>query len=187
MSAADGPVPVIATARLLLCPLTLADAGPIQRHFPHWEIVRFLNDRVPWPYPDDGALTHIRDTVLPAVARGEAWHWTLRLKAQPDEVIGAINLMTQGDDNRGFWIGLPWQGQGLMGEAADAVTGYWFETLGREVLRVSKAAANHASRRISQRAGMRIVHTGMRSYVSGEHLSELWEITRAEWRARRSR
>jgi RimJ/RimL family protein N-acetyltransferase len=176
----------IMTARLVLQPLRVADADAIQALFPHWEIVRLLADRVPWPYPADGALTHIRDHALPAMARGEEWHWTLRLKARPDQVIGAISLMAGGDANRGFWIGLPWQGQGLMSEASDAVTDFWFGELGREILRVPKAAANAASRRISERSGMRLVRTEIRGYVSGPHLTEIWEITREEWRARRS-
>ena len=171
----------------MLRPLTLADAEPIQRHFPVWEIVRFLNDRIPWPYPGDGALTYIRDHALPAMARGEEWHWTLWLKDSPAEVVGVVSLMAQEDDNRGFWLGRPWQGRGLMGEAADAVTDFWFEELGREVLRVPKAVANQASRRLSERTGMRIVRTEMRSYVSGPHLTELWEVTRAEWRSRWAR
>jgi [ribosomal protein S5]-alanine N-acetyltransferase len=44
------------TRRLLLRPLALEDAEQIQRIFPHWDVVRYLADRVPWPYPDDGAL-----------------------------------------------------------------------------------------------------------------------------------
>ncbi|MCW2235675.1 GNAT family N-acetyltransferase [Azospirillum canadense] len=180
------PATPLTTARLLLRPLVLEDAAAIQRHFPHWEIVRFVNGRVPWPYPADGALTYLRDIALPAMARGEEWHWSIRLKDRPDDLIGAIALMAQEGNNRGFWLGLPWQGQGLMSEAVEAVTDFWFEELGREVLRVPKAAANRASRRVSERTGMRVIRTEMHAYVSGEHLSEVWEITREEWRARKS-
>ncbi len=180
------PAVPMTTARLALRPLALEDAAAIQRHFPHWEIVRFVNGRVPWPYPADGALTYLRDIALPAMARGEEWHWSLRLKDRPDELIGAIALMAQEGNNRGFWLGLPWQGQGLMSEAVEAVTDFWFEVLGRDVLRVPKAAANHASRRVSERTGMRVIRKETHAYVSGEHLSEVWEITRAEWRARKS-
>ena len=70
-------LPTLQTSRLLLLPLSLADAGAIQQRFPHWEVVRYLNDRVPWPYPEDGALSFLRDVALPAMARGEEWHWTL--------------------------------------------------------------------------------------------------------------
>jgi RimJ/RimL family protein N-acetyltransferase len=44
-------VPEGATERLILRPLALADAAAIQELFPHWEIVRYLLNRVPWPYP----------------------------------------------------------------------------------------------------------------------------------------
>ena len=66
------------TARLLLKPLTLDDADQVQRLFPHWEVVKHLASVVPWPYPEDGAFTFYRDVALPAMARGDAWHWSLR-------------------------------------------------------------------------------------------------------------
>jgi len=55
------------------------------------------------------------------------------------------------------------------------------------VMRTSKAVANTGSRRISERNGMRLVHTEERDYVSGRFLSETWEITAEEWHARRGR
>ena len=58
--------PTLQTERLLLTPLQLADAPAMQQLFPQWEIVRFLNNRVPWPYPEDGALRYIQDVALPA-------------------------------------------------------------------------------------------------------------------------
>jgi ribosomal-protein-alanine N-acetyltransferase len=170
------------TARLLLSPLALEDAASAQILFPHWEIVRYLSGEVPWPYPPDGALVFYRDVALPAMSRGAAWHWTLRLKTDPQQMIGSISLMTGREDgNRGFWLGLPWQGQRFMGEACTAVTDFWFRTLGFPLMRVTKAIANTASRRISEKAGMRIVWTGFRDYVAGRLPAEAWEITAAEW------
>ena len=177
--------PELETARLVLRPLALADAEQTQGLFGQWEIVKYLTDQVPWPYPADGAYTYYRDHALPAVDRGEQWHWTLRLKSAPERIIGSISLMRGESNNRGFWLGLPWQGQGLMSEASEVVTDYWFDTLAFPVLRVPKAAVNIASRRISEKNGMRVVATEERGYVSGRLLSEIWEITAAEWRARR--
>jgi RimJ/RimL family protein N-acetyltransferase len=177
--------PELATKRLVLRPLELADAPQIQWLFPKWEIVKYLNVTVPWPYPEDGALTYCRDVALPEVERGESWYWTLRLKNAPAQLIGLISLSTKADKNRGFWIDPKWQGQGLMTEACDAVTDYWFEALRFPVLRVPKAILNEASRRISERQGMRVVWTGEREYVSGKLMSELWEITAEKWRARK--
>ncbi|GAA0510440.1 MULTISPECIES: GNAT family N-acetyltransferase [Pigmentiphaga] len=179
------PIPALSTPRLLLPPLTLADAPAIQHAFARREIVRFLADRVPWPYPEDGALVFLRDAALPAMAQGREWHWSLRPRQEPGRLIGVVSLMDDPDNNRGFWIVPEWQGQGLMTEAAEAVTAYWFDVLGKPRLRVPKAAANIASSRISARGGMRMVATEERGYVSGRLPSEIWEITREEWLARR--
>jgi len=72
-------------------------------------------------------------------------------------------------------------------EACDAVTDFWFEVLKFPVLRVPKAITNLASRRISEKQGMRVVERMERDYVSGRLPSELWEITAEEWRARKRR
>lgn len=178
-------LPTLETNRLLLRPLTLEDAPQTQVLFPHWEIVRFLNASVPWPYPADGALAYYRDIALPAIEQGLEWHWTLRLKQSPETHIGAICLCRNSDDNRGFWLGTPWQGQRLMLEAAWAVTDYWFDGLGFTLLRTKKAVANIASRRLSAHTGMRLVGTQPHDFVSGRQLAEIWEITRSEWARQR--
>ena len=175
------------TQRLILRPLELADAEQIQTVFPHWEIVRYLLNRVPWPYPPDGALQFLRDIALPQAERGEAWHWTIRLRSHPAQIIGSIRLIKGDNDNRGFWLGLPWQRQGFMSEACAWANEYWFDTLGFNVLRVAKAAANTASRRISEKQGMRLVGMTEKDFVSGRLPSEIWEITREEWRILRPR
>lgn len=178
--------PALQTPRLILRALELPDAEQTQLLFPHWEIVRYLRKIVPWPYPPDGAYAYYRDVALPAVARGDEWAWTLRLKTNPDQLIGAISLFKSETDNRGFWLGLPWQRQGLMSEACDAVTDYWFATLKFPLMRVPKAIANAGSRRISEKQGMRVIATEDRDYVSGRFPSEIWEITAAEWRGRKA-
>jgi RimJ/RimL family protein N-acetyltransferase len=173
--------PTLYTERLILRPLELADADAIQQQFPHWEVVRYLNALVPWPYPADGALTYLRNIALPAIARGEEWHWSIRLKSAPDALIGNVSLMDHQDNNRGFWLGPQWQGQGLMSEASAAVTEYWFQNLDRAVMRVPKAAPNIGSRKLSERAGMRLIRSDEDNFVSGRFQRDIWEITREEW------
>ncbi|WP_088347379.1 MULTISPECIES: GNAT family N-acetyltransferase [Rhodomicrobium] len=176
--------PVLETARLVLRPLRLADAAATQTYFPHWDVVKYLNARLPWPYPEDGALQFYRDGALPAVARGEKWIWAILLKGGPEHLIGAIELTRAQNDNRAFWLGVPWHGQGLMTEACAPVTDFWFEVLGEERLVVCKAAPNLASRRISEQQNARLIGTEERDYVSGRLPSEIWELTRELWRAR---
>jgi RimJ/RimL family protein N-acetyltransferase len=185
--------PTLQTGRLLLEPLRLEDATQVQQLFPQWEVVQYLAASFPWPYPPDGALTYYRDFALPAVARGEEWHWTLRLKSAPEVIIGAIGLMrdpaipdaTHG--NRGFWLAPEHHNHGLMTEAVIAANDYWFDTLGFETLRVGKAVGNATSRRISEKTGMRLVGTGEKDYICGRLPSEIWLITREEWHAWRMR
>ena len=179
--------PTLETARLLLRPIEFVDAAQIQAIFPQWEIVKYLANKIPWPYPPDGAYRFLRDIALPAIERGDEWIWTIRRKEEPGAIIGIISLAKKTEDeNRGFWIAPDWQGRGLMTEACDAVTSYWFELLKFPVLRAPKAIANEASRRISERQGMRVVATCERDYVCGRLPSEIWEITVEEWRARKS-
>lgn len=169
------------TERLLLRSLALADAVQIQPIFPRWEIVRYMNARVPWPYPADGARQYIEQVALPAVARGQAWAWTLRLKSDPERIIGNLELRKNDTDHRGFWIALPWQRQGLVTEACIWANDFWFETLGFPLLRVSKAAANTASRRVSEKLGMRLAGVEEKEFLCGRLPSEIWEMTAEEW------
>jgi ribosomal-protein-alanine N-acetyltransferase len=174
------------TERLLLKPLELADANQVQEIFPHWEIVRHLTKAVPWPYPSDGAYSFFKNFTLPATERGDEWYWTLRLKTAPQQLIGCITLVRGEKDNRGFWLGIPWQKQGLMTEATEAVTDYWFNVLNFRVLRTVKAITNQRSRRISEKNGMRVIKTEEREFLEGMLLAEICEITFEEWNSRRN-
>jgi ribosomal-protein-alanine N-acetyltransferase len=179
--------PDLETARLHLRRLAIEDAGQVQRIFPQWDIVQHMTPSIPWPYPEDGSLIYIRDYALPAMDKGQEYHWSLRPKAQPERLIGMIALKFLSDENRGFWLDPLWQGQGLMREACDIVTDFWFDTLGQPVLRVPKAVANLRSRAFSEHSGMRVIWRGERDYVSGPLESELWEMTASEWRNHRSK
>ncbi|MFC5864317.1 GNAT family N-acetyltransferase [Acidicapsa dinghuensis] len=178
--------PALETRRLILRPLALEDAEQVQHIFPQWTIVQHLNAIVPWPYPPDGVLTYYRDLAMPAIASNNEWHWTLRLKLAPEIIVGAIGLMRTLDPavpmhNRGFWLDPTHHNQGLMTEAVIAANEYWFDVLGYPILSTGKATANIASRRISEKTGMRLVSTGESNYVCGRLPSENWEITREEW------
>ncbi len=177
----------LATKRLLLEPLAIEDAPRIQAIFPHWEVVRYLASGVPWPYPPDSALSYVRDVALPAMERGEEWHWTLRLRDDPRQAIGSAGLIRSDEHNRGFWLGVPWHRCGYMPEAAEAIAGCWFDVLGFERLRSYKAVANQASRRISERSGMHVVEICERDFVAGRLPAERWEISASAWRRRSHR
>jgi [ribosomal protein S5]-alanine N-acetyltransferase len=109
------------------------------------------------------------------------------LTPSPEELIGVISLFARdGYAERGFWLGVPWQNQGLMTEAAMAVNDYCFDVLGFSALRAPKAVVNTTSRRISEKTGMRVIGREERDYVSGKYMSEIWEMTADEWREKRT-
>ncbi|MBI6547903.1 GNAT family N-acetyltransferase [Xenorhabdus lircayensis] len=176
------PFDDLETKRLLLKKLAYDDATQIQQKFPHWDIVKYLDNRaVPWPYPDDGAEYFINKVALPTIQAGKAWLWSIRAKIHPDELIGVIGLYDKQDNNRGFWLSLEHQGQGLMREACEKVTNYWFHTLEQPILRTQKASINQRSKRISLAQGARLLRVEEKEYVSGKYDCEFWEITRDEW------
>lgn len=169
------------TSRLILTPLELADAPAIQALFPHWDVVRYLDSRVPWPYPADGALGYVRDIALPAIAAGREWHWMIRLASEPSPCIGSICLYDQPENNRGFWLAPQWQGKGYIREACEVINDYWFQTLDRPLMQVPKAVENLASRKVSEREGMRKIATREGRFVCGPMGKDIWELTREQW------
>lgn len=153
--------PEMMTKRLILRPLRPEDAVQIQNKFPRWEIVRYLTSSVPWPFPEGAAQHYVDNVALAASRNGKGWFWSLRHKENEQELIGVISLMDLADNNRGFWLVPEWQGQGLMIEACEVVNRFWFETLGKDVLRAPKAAMNQRSRQLSSRSGDGGTKTGV--------------------------
>lgn len=180
------PTPTLETERLVLRPMRLEDAPAIQRHFPHWDVVRHLLAKVPWPYPEDGALTNVREC-LEKRARDEQLYWAITWKGGDDELIGRIDLRPDGGDHemRGFWLAREHWGQGLMTEAAEAVTAYAFEVLAWPFIEVSNAATNAASHRIKEKQGFTLVAVTDGEFVEGPRRKEVWRLTRETWLARR--
>ncbi|MDE1175787.1 MAG: GNAT family N-acetyltransferase [Edaphobacter sp.] len=174
-------VPELKTSRLLLRPIRLEDADAIQPLFAQWEVVRYLNARIPWPFPANGVHTFYRDIALPGIERGEEWHWTIRLLDRPDSPIGAISLHPNKDANRGFWIAAQYRNQRFASEAAAEVTRFWFEDLKQPILRVKKAIENTASRSISVHQGMTRIAIIDDDYVCGRLPTEVWEIDHSTW------
>ncbi|PZQ54494.1 MAG: GNAT family N-acetyltransferase [Phenylobacterium zucineum] len=181
------PTPVLETERLILRPLEARDVPAVQRIFPQWEVVRWLHGEVPWPYPEDGAATNYAQCVEQR-ARGDKMFWAITLKGS-DDLRGRIDLWPGNDlvrDMRGFWLDPELHGQGLMMEAAEAVTGYAFEVLGWPHLWLTNAQANHGSHRIKEKQGATLVDVTPRRFVSGEAMKETWLLTREAWLARRA-
>jgi len=182
------PTPTLETERLILRPISLDDAPAVQRWFPDWELVKYLHAGLPWPYPDDGALTNAREC-LEKRARGEKFFWVLAPKDGDDQAIGRIDLWPfdgETRDMRGFWLARPWWGRGLMTEAAERVTQYAFEDLEWPLLYLSNAQPNRGSHRVKEKQGAELIDVRPHPFMSGEYPRETWLLTREAWPARRT-
>ncbi len=167
--------------------MAIEDAPAIQRYFDNWNIIQHLTPSVPWPYPPDGGLTHVRDTVLPTVASGASLTWAITEQTGGDELIGCIDFFfkDQGLGNRGFWLAEHLWGRGYMTEAVVAVQDHVLLDLGVERIVVMNSTKNPGSRRIKEKTGARLIGQVNVEHHNGVSLSDKWEVTREAWLALR--
>lgn len=177
--------PKLETSRLWLRPLTVDDAPAVQRYFANPNIIGRLSKRVPWPYPDDGALTFLRDVVIPAMERNQAYGWGIVLKDGPGDVIGIIEqrLGEFEQGSRGFWLAEPFWRQGYMTEAVIRTQDYLLLEAGVERMVLLNSEDNVASRRVKEKTGAVRIGTAMLEHHHGSDVCDKWELTREQWLA----
>ncbi len=146
--------PTLRTERLVLRAFKLSDAPDVQRMAGAIEIA-FPTVNIPHPYEDGMAELWI-SSHRPAFERGELVPLAVTLSAD-GTLIGAISLSLHQNHERaelGYWIGVPYWGQGYCTEAARAMMSYGFEVLGLHRIHSSHFARNPASGRVMQKLGM---------------------------------
>lgn len=143
---------------------------------------------LPHPYlPEHG------EGFIPAVAEGwkrkDDFTFALALKAD-DSLIGVMGLGPLTPWNRaeiGYWIGVPYWGQGYATEAARRVVQFGFETLDLNRIYAGHFIHNPASGRVMQKAGMTYEGTLREHYLRfGNYYDGVfYGILRSEWQAGR--
>lgn len=179
----DQPIPTLETERLLLKPVTIEDAPAYKKYFVDYEVIQYLSTNVPWPYPENGVEFFLNNLVLPRQGK-DRWCFGIFLKTNPSELIGCVDLWREPvPENRGFWLGKKFWGQGIMSEAVRPVMDYAFDHLGFEKLFFTNAVGNSASRRVKEKSGATYIETRPAKFVSSEfNETELWELTKENWK-----
>ncbi len=174
--------PELETPRLLLRPLSKTDSPVIQKYFDNWNIIKYIGAEVPWPYPSNGAKTHLKD-ILQKVKLSETYFWGIVLKDAGPEIIGVIEyrLSDSETDNRGFWLAEPFWGRGYMTETVVATQDYVFLELKVNRLVVRNAESNLGSRNVKKRCGAEQLERVPGEYLAGDEWEEVWEITKERW------
>lgn len=156
--------PTIETERLILRPFALEDAARVQLLAGAWEIAS-VTLNVPHPYEDGMAETWI-STHQEQFDAGKLVTLAVTLR-ESGLLIGAIGLTRHPEFERaemGYWMGVPYWGQGYCTEAAKAMIRYAFHTLGLHRVCATHLVRNPASGRVMQKAGMTLEGT-LRQHV----------------------
>lgn len=181
-------LPVFQTKRLLLTGIKLEDVASYQKHFVDYDVIRYLSAYVPWPYPENGVADFFTRILLPRQGI-DRWTWAIRLKDDSEEVIGCVDLWREGKpENRGFWLGRKFWGQGYMTEAIEPVMDYALNSLGFEKLIFTNAVGNERSRRVKEKTGAHLVGIKPASFVDPKFTEhEIWELKKDAWMAFKDR
>ena len=138
---------VLETERLVLRRPTLADVKAIARLANDRRIAQ-NTARIPHPYAVSDAEVFVN------LVAGQPQD-TNFLITRDGEMIGGvgIDLSKSAAPEIGYWLGVPFWGQGYATEAARAVIDYAFEEFGAAELRAGARVVNTASRRVLEKCG----------------------------------
>lgn len=146
--------PTITTDRLILRPFQLSDAPRVMEQAGDRAIYE-MTLNIPHPY-EEGMAEQWIATHASNFYEGKGVTLAITLK-EDATLIGAIGLVASPAHNRaelGYWIGVPYWGNGYCTEAAVALIEYGFETLGYHKVHAHYLAKNPASGRVMEKAGM---------------------------------
>jgi RimJ/RimL family protein N-acetyltransferase len=173
--------PTLTTDRLILRPFELADAPAVQRLAADREIAANTL-LIPHPYPEGAAEEWINghDDASPNLI----FAVTLR---DAGEAMGAIGLHMEPRHERaeiGYWLGVPYWGNGYMTEAARAVVGYAFDGGGVNRVFAYHFTRNPASGRVLQKIGMQREGTMRQHLVKWNERVDVdcYGIIREDWK-----
>lgn len=157
-------IPRLTTDRLRLRPFDMTDADRVYELLAVPDIAdTTLN--IAYPYPEGAAAAWITGHDH-AAREGTSWTWAIT-RHQDNLLLGAIGMgvvMAHRRGTLGYWLGLPFWGQGYMSEAAHRVVAFGFDDLDLHRIDAECMRRNPASAKVMQRAGM--VHEGtFRDYI----------------------
>ncbi|WP_040557003.1 GNAT family N-acetyltransferase [Reinekea blandensis] len=150
--------PTLTTPRLVLRPYRLSDAPRVQQ-LAGDKIIADMTANIPHPYRDGMAEAWIEqhDAWFQA---GSTISLAITLNTQ-DAIIGTVSLsqIHQGCGNLGYWLGVPFWGQGIATEAAREMVRYGFEEFGLTTIVAQHLQANPRSGRVIEKCGLTYQNT----------------------------
>jgi [ribosomal protein S5]-alanine N-acetyltransferase len=177
---------VIATARLRLRPFEDRDVDDLWPLVSDPELPRMMS----WAAHTDRSQTqaYIQAT-RDGLARGSGVTWAIEVEGRVagsiglDQIQYAVAALRVDRAELGYWIAPALRGAGLVTEAAHAVVGCGFETLGLHKIHVRCVEGNAGSRRVIEKLGFRqLARLEDDVWRDGRWWSMLsYELTAPEW------
>ena len=176
---------IFETERLILRPWEETDAESLYEYA--------KDDRV-GPiagWPPHTSVENSREIIRTVLSGPETYAVCLK---EDNRAIGSIGLMVGKQSNIGlpdtegeigYWIGVPFWGQGLIPEATREIIRYAFEDLQLETLWCGYFVGNEKSRRVQEKCGFTYHHTNRDIHwramddIRTEHITRL---SREEWK-----
>jgi RimJ/RimL family protein N-acetyltransferase len=175
-------VPVIETARLVLRGYEDSDTPELVRLIGAPEVAA-TTARIPHPYTEKDAQQFMAGTAASSEDRFAI------LRRSDLKLCGGIGLRHEPAHRHaelGYWIGVPYWGNGYATEASMAVLDYGFRELKLHRIVASHFTNNPASGKVLRKIGMR--HEGCfreHLYKGNEFVDlEMYAVLRSEWVAR---
>ena len=174
------------TSRLLLRPWQESDAEVLYR---------YAKDPAVGPvagWPPHTSVADSLEIIRTVFAAPETYAVVLKETGEP---VGSVGIMfgdglhsaemQAGEAEIGYWIGVPYWGQGLIPEAVRCLLERCFEDLGMTAVWCGYYDGNMKSRRVMEKCGFRFHHTeaGKVSPLGDVRMEHFMRMTKAEWEA----
>lgn len=179
---------ILETERLILRPWHDDDAPSLYRYASDPRIGPVAG----WPPHSSEAIS--LEVIRTVFAAPETYAVVLRQSGEPVGSIGLIfaedrvhsDLIQGADAEIGYWIGVPYWGQGLIPEAMERLLRRAFDELGLSAVWCGHYDGNTQSRRVMEKCGFRYHHTeeGKLSPLGDVRTEHFLRLTAEEWSSR---
>jgi [ribosomal protein S5]-alanine N-acetyltransferase len=176
--------PTLETKRLILRPFTLQDA-PVVHELVSAREIADTTLAIPHPYEQGMAEAWI-GSHQKGYDEGNSVHFAITVR-ESSPLVGSIGLQIHPIHSyaeMGYWVGVPYWGNGYCTEAVGAVIKYGFEDKGLNRIYAVHFKRNPASGRVMQKNGMvyeGCLHQHVRKWDGYEDLMQ-YGILQTEWR-----
>lgn len=175
---------ILETKRLILRPWEESDAE---------ELYKYAKDPRVGPiagWQPHTSVQNSREVIQNVLSAEETYAVVLKTEGKP---VGCAGIMTGGSSNIeipdnegeiGYWIGVPYWGQGLIPEAVRELMRHGFENLNLTVLWCGYYEGNERSRRVQEKCGFQYHHTEkdkFQPFINDVRTEIFTSITKEQW------